>query len=46
MKEGVNHLDIEDKTMMRRPMKESLDGFMEVISWISNYSLTAYTMVR
>jgi hypothetical protein len=41
MKEGVNHPDIEDKTMMRKPMKESLDGFMGVISQITNYSATA-----
>jgi hypothetical protein len=41
VKDGVNHPDIEDKTMMRKPMKESLDGFMGVISWITNYSATA-----
>ncbi len=41
VKDGVNHPDIEDKTMMRKPMKESLDGFMGVISQITNYSATA-----
>ncbi len=32
VKEGVNHPDIEDKKMMRKSMKESLDGFTGVIS--------------
>jgi hypothetical protein len=38
VKEGVSHPDIEEKTMMRKPMKDSLDGFMGVISQITNYS--------
>jgi hypothetical protein len=41
VKEGVNHPDIEHKTMKRKPMKESLDGFTGVISRITNYSATA-----
>jgi hypothetical protein len=42
MKEGVNHIPtLKIKTMTRKPMKESLDGFMGVISCITNYSATA-----
>ncbi len=42
MKEGVNHIPtLKIKTMMKKPMKESLDGFMGVISRITNYSATA-----
>ena len=42
VKEGVNHIPtLKIKTMMRKPMKESLDGFMGVISQITNYSATA-----